>query len=238
MSALTKGMVTVAAIVAAAGAGLWAGQTGLVNLPLPAALAVAEAMQVTATEPVIYYRDPGGKPFYALTPKSTGDGQPYVAVHASEDVSFDEAKSKAASKPSERKVKFYRNPMGLPDTSPTPKKDAMGMDYIPVYEDEDSDDGSVKVSPGKIQRTGVETTTVSKRAITRTIKAPGVVQLDERRIVVVAPRFDGYVEKVGPATTGTHVHKGDVLARVFGQEVLNEAARLLIEQSSGSNSWR
>ena len=46
--------------------------------------------------------------------------------------------------------------MGLPDISPTPKKDSMGMDYIPVYEGEDSDDGSVKLSPGKIQRTGVE----------------------------------------------------------------------------------
>ena len=67
----------------------------------------------------------------------------------------------------------------------------------------------------------------------RTIKTPGVVQLDERRIVVVSPRFDGYVETVGPVTTGTHVKKGDVLAKVFGQEVLNEAARLLIEQNSG-----
>ena len=56
----------------------------------------------------------------------------------------------------ERKIKYYRNPMGLPDTSPTPKKDSMGMDYIPVYEGEDSDDGSVKLSPGKIQRTGVK----------------------------------------------------------------------------------
>ena len=51
----------------------------------------------------------------------------------------------------------------------------MGMDYIPVYEGEDSDDNSVKVSPGKIQRTGVETVTVGKHPITRTIKAPGVV---------------------------------------------------------------
>ena len=38
--------------------------------------------------------------------------------------------------PAERKVLYYRNPMGLPDTSPTPKKDSMGMDYIPVYADE------------------------------------------------------------------------------------------------------
>ena len=105
-----------------------------------------------ATGPVIYYRDPSGKPLYALTPKSTDDGQPYVAVHASEDVSFDKAKAKVEPKSSERKVKFYRNPMGLPDTSPTPKKDAMGMDYIPIFEDEGGDGSSVKVSPGKMQR--------------------------------------------------------------------------------------
>ena len=33
------------------------------------------------------------------------------------------------------KVKFYRNPMGAPDTSLVPKKDSMGMDYIPVCEE-------------------------------------------------------------------------------------------------------
>ena len=37
------------------------------------------------------------------------------------------AQEAAASKP--RSIKYYRNPMGLPDTSPTPKKDSMGMDY-------------------------------------------------------------------------------------------------------------
>ena len=36
----------------------------------------------------------------------------------------------------EHKVLYYRNPMGLADTSQTPKKDSMGMDYIPVYSDE------------------------------------------------------------------------------------------------------
>ena len=39
----------------------------------------------------------------------------------------------------QRKLLYYRNPMGLADTSPTPKKDPMGMDYIAVYEGEDSD---------------------------------------------------------------------------------------------------
>jgi len=64
------------------------------------------------------------------------------------------AAANVAAAPADRRIKYYRNPMGLPDTSPAPKKDSMGMDYIPVYDGEDSDDGSVKLSPGKIQRSG------------------------------------------------------------------------------------
>lgn len=36
-------------------------------------------------------------------------------------------------KGNERKILYYRNPMGLPDTSPVPKTDPMGMNYVPVY---------------------------------------------------------------------------------------------------------
>ena len=42
------------------------------------------------------------------------------------------------------------------------------MDYIAVYEGDDTDDGSVKLSPGKIQRTGVKSEPAAKRVI-RTI---------------------------------------------------------------------
>ena len=231
MTSIIKGMATVAAIAATAGAGVWAGQLGMVGIPWggkPAAMETASKSEPSG--PVIYYRDPDGRPFYASAPRKTDAGRAYVAVLASEDVSFD-TKSAAEAGSAERKIKYYRNPMGLPDTSQLPKKDSMGMDYIPVYEGEDTDDGSVKVSPGKLQRTGVETTLVGKHAITRTIRAPGVVQLDERRIMVVAPRFDGYVIKVGAPTTGTHLKQGDELATVFGQELLNQGARLVVEQS-------
>jgi membrane fusion protein, copper/silver efflux system len=235
MNTLTKGMAIVAAVTAAALAGLWAGQTGVVVLPVSLTAGHQTEPKPQPTGPVVYYRDAGGKPIYSLTPRSDEGGRPFAPVHASEDVSFDPkalAKTEDGGPSGERKIKYYRNPMGLPDTSPVPKKDSMGMDYIPVYEGEESDDGTIKVSPGKIQRTGVETVEVTRRPITRTIKAPGVVQLDERRVAVVAPRFDGYVEKVGPVTTGTHVRNGDILAEVFGQDVLNQAARLLVERAT------
>src|SRR5262245_38412069 len=66
------------------------------------------------------------------------------------------ARAEQAEPPrSERKILYYRNPIGAPDTSPVPKKDSMGMDYIPVYADEQGGPGTVKVSLDKIQRIGV-----------------------------------------------------------------------------------
>jgi|JRHI01.1.fsa_nt_gi Cu(I)/Ag(I) efflux system membrane fusion protein len=236
MSTLPKGMVTAAAVVAAAGAGLWAGQVGLVKLPIVGTTGMASMTSPAGTGPVVYYRDPDGKPLYSLTPKTTDSGRPYVEVHASEDIRFDTPKAVAratGADQGERKPIYYRNPMGLPDTSPVPKKDSMGMDYIPVYEGEQNDGNTITVSPGKIQRTGVKTEAIAKRAISRNIHAPGVVAIDERRITVVAPRFDGFIDKVGPVTSGTHVRKGEPLMTVFGQELLNQAARLLVEGYSG-----
>ena len=129
--------------------------------------------------------------------------------------------------PADRKIKYYRNPMGLPDTSPAPKKDSMGMDYIPVYEGEDSDDGSVKLSPGKIQRTGVKSEPAAPRTIRSMIHAPGTIQLDERRISVIAMRSESYIHKVENVTVGTHVVKGQPLMEVYSPAVSSAAAEYI-----------
>ena len=44
--------------------------------------------------------------------------------------------TKGVSVPEPKKILYYRNPMGAPDTSPVAKKDSMGMDYIAVYAEE------------------------------------------------------------------------------------------------------
>src|SRR5260370_29273159 len=143
---------------------------------LPAA-AKQNQVQSEATGPIIYYRDPDGLPNYSLDAKKASSGKEYQAVHASEDVSFEEnAVEVATSKGGERRIRFYRNPIGMPDTSPTPKKDSMGMDYIPVFEDEQEDSSSVKVRPGKLQKTGVRTEAAERRTLNTMVRAPGTVQ--------------------------------------------------------------
>ena len=57
-----------------------------------------------------------------------------IAYRNSNPVRLEHVATKPQNANGARKILFYRNPMGLPDTSPVPKKDAMGMDYIPVHE--------------------------------------------------------------------------------------------------------
>ena len=193
------------------------------------ALASPAAAQ-TGGDP-IYYQDPDGRPFYSLTPTKTPDGRDYRSVPAGADLSLEDepapAPAPAAAVAENRKVKFYRNPMGLADTSPTPKKDSMGMDYIPVYEGEDSDDGSVKLSPGKIQRTGVKSEPAAPRVIRTAIRAPGTIQLDERRISVISMRSESWVQKIADVTTGSRVSKGQSLMEIYSPSISSASAEYI-----------
>lgn len=118
-------------------------------------------------------------------------------------------------------AKLYRNPMGAPDTSPVPKKDSMGMDYIPVCEDEGGPENGnvVKVSLDRVQRLGVRSEVVEERALARTVRAFALVQYDERRQAVVAPKFGGWIEKLAVNATGDTVRRGQTLFETYSPEL-------------------
>jgi len=126
-----------------------------------------------------------------------------------------------------RKVLYYRNPMGLADTSPTPKKDSMGMDYIPVYEGEDEGNdkqagpNQIRIGTEKIQRLGVRTEAATLRALGKTVRAAGRVEPDERRVYSISPKFEGYVERLHVNVTGQPVAKGQPLFEVYSPELVS-----------------
>src|SRR5438874_10670923 len=100
-----------------------------------------ESTAAAAERKILYYRDPSGAANYSATPRQDAGGRDYLPVYEDEEVSFEPGAKKPASTASgPRKVLYYRNPMGLPDISPVPKKDSMGMDYIPVYKGEEQED--------------------------------------------------------------------------------------------------
>lgn len=230
--------LALAVVLAAGGAGYWAGQRGLAVgwrgwLGIEGSLAANEPV---GTGPVVYYQDPDRRPVYSAQPRQTEDGRPFTAVRASQDISFEEkpATGERTVQADPKRVLYYRNPMGLPDTSPVPKKDSMGMDYLPVYEGEGNEDGVIKLSPGRIQRSGVRSEPVRRQSIVQTIHVPGVVQLDERRVSVVTIRADAFVQEVAPITTGDRVTRGTRLARIYSPEISTAGAQFITELNAAA----
>lgn len=127
----------------------------------------------------------------------------------------------------ERKLLYYRNPMGLPDTSPTPKKDPMGMDYIAVYEGEDESSSEpasanqVRISTDKVQKLGVRTEAAQLRSLDKIVRAAGRVEPDERRVYAISPKFEGYVERLHVNVTGQPVGRGQPLFEVYSPELVS-----------------
>lgn len=219
------------ALIAGAAGGYW-----YAGLPAAVQASVAPSQSIPAAgRKVIYYRDPSGAPFWSATPKKDARGRDYLAVYDNEDVSFDpqSKKPEQTANGGERKILYYRNPMGLPDTSPVPKKDSMGMDYIPVYEGEDTDDGgTVKVSLGKVQRTGVRTEPAKVRVLAQPIRAVGTVAIDERRLHIVTMRSEGYIEDLFVNTTGQTVKAGEPLFRVYSADIQRAQIDMIVAMRS------
>jgi Cu(I)/Ag(I) efflux system membrane fusion protein len=237
-------LLAVSSLAIVGGGGYLAGVKGVgvheIEMLIGATAAEAETPTLMGTGAIIYYRHPDGLSQYAAQPKKTPDGRDFVAVRENEDISFTappktEDVAKSASSPSERKILYYRNPMGLADTSKVPKKDSMGMDYIPVFDGDQTDPSTVKVSLGKLQRTGVKTATAELASISRKIQVPGTVTLDERLISVISMRTDAFIDNVANVTTGERIGKGQNLFNFYSKEIATAGAEFAAGRDTRSN---
>ena len=219
MNRLAAGVGVVVLVALGLGAGYW---WGTKNVPAAADGSGATTAKATKAERKIsYYRHPMGLPDTSPVPKKASDGMDYVPVYADEQ---EEEKPTAAK----GKILYYRNPMGLPDTSPVPKKDPMGMDYSPVYEGDEPAGKVVKISVDKVQKLGVKTEVVAQRDLVRTVRAVGTLQADERRLFTVAPKFEGWIQKLYVNTTGAPVHRGQPLMDVYSPDLITAQQEYLI----------
>jgi Cu(I)/Ag(I) efflux system membrane fusion protein len=202
------------------GSGQWPTWHAIALAALSEKPAASEAAPADRT--VLYWKHPDGASDFSPAPKKTPDGRDYVPVYEDQEADFKGAKPKqsADAKKGKGKVLYYRNPMGLPDTSPVPKKDWMGMDYIPVYEGEEESGSAIKVSLDKVQRSGVRTEAAEMRRIVRPVRAPAVSKPDERTLWSVTLRADAFVEELYVNETGKHVKAGERLFRFYSPQVV------------------
>jgi Cu(I)/Ag(I) efflux system membrane fusion protein len=119
---------------------------------------------------------------------------------------------------------YYRNPMNPEVTSPLPAKDSMGMDYVPVYADNErgsSPAGTVTIDPVTVQTIGVRTATVERRTMSRAIQTVGRIDYDEKRLYELHPKTEGWVEELFIDTTGELVKENTILLSLYSPQLVS-----------------
>lgn len=115
-----------------------------------------------------------------------------------------------------KRILYWHDPMVPGQKFDKPGKSPfMDMPLVPVYADDSSDDGKVAISPRMQQSLGVRTAEVTKIALSSSIKAVGSVAWNERDVVMVQARGNGFVEKLYVRAPLDVVRKGQPLAELY-----------------------
>jgi Cu(I)/Ag(I) efflux system membrane fusion protein len=132
----------------------------------------------------------------------------------------------------EKKPLYWVAPMDSNYRRDKPGKSPMGMDLIPVYEDESSTDdfgpGAVRVAPHVVNNLGVRTAPVELENMHTEISTVGYVQYDEDKLIHIHPRVDGWIEKLYVKAEGDPVEKGQPLYSLYSPQLVNAQEELLI----------
>ena len=140
----------------------------------------------------------------------------------------------------EKKPLYWVAPMDSNYRRDKAGKSPMGMDLIPVYEDESSTDdfgpGAVRVAPHVVNNLGVRTAPVELENMHTEISTVGYVQYDEDKLIHIHPRVDGWIEKLYVKAEGDPVEKGQPLYSLYSPQLVNAQEELLIALKRNNGS--
>jgi len=136
-------------------------------------------------------------------------------------------KRPGASAGGQRKAAYWTAPMDPNYISDMPGKSPMGMDLVPVYEDEVSET-IVWIDPATIQNIGVTTSEVEKRDLTVSLRTNGIVTIAEDNEYRVNPKISGWIEKLYVNRTGDLVEKGDPLLEIYSPQLVAAQEEFLL----------
>jgi len=127
-----------------------------------------------------------------------------------------------------RKIKYWQAPMNPSYISDQPGKSPMGMDLVPVYEDEVGEPGKIKISPATTQNIGIKTEKVRRKTLTREIRTVGNLTYDERKIHHIHTKYGGWIEKLYVDFTGKEVKENSLLLDIYSPELVSTQEELLL----------
>ncbi len=137
-------------------------------------------------------------------------------------------KSSGSTKSSgERIILYWRAPMDPNEIYDEPGKSKMGMDLVPVYEDEADGSGIVTIDPQVQQNMNVKTEVVVSKSLSTEVITNGVLETDETSEYIATTRVNGWIEKLYINFTGQKVRKGDKLMDIYSPELVAAQQELI-----------
>ncbi len=133
----------------------------------------------------------------------------------------------AASSGGERKILYWRAPMDPNEIYDEPGQSKMGMDLVPVYEDEGGASGVVTVDGSLRQTMNVKTATVEEKNLSSKIVTNGVLTTAETKEYMVTTKVNGWVEDLFVNYTGQEVKRGEKLVEIYSPELVSAQQELL-----------
>ncbi|MGF1705125.1 efflux RND transporter periplasmic adaptor subunit [Enterovibrio baiacu] len=136
-----------------------------------------------------------------------------------------------ASASGEKEPLYWVAPMDPNYQRDKPGLSPMGMDLVPVYEDDlagkNDQAGTVKINPSVENNLGVKTEGVSLAKLAPRIETVGYIAFDESKLWQTNVRIAGWVEKLYINAVGEKVTKGDVLFTLYSPELVKAQEELL-----------
>jgi len=131
---------------------------------------------------------------------------------------------------SKKEPLYWVAPMDANYRRDKPGKSPMGMDLVPVYEEDAGQDspGTVKISSAVENNISVRTDEVKEGYISHEIDTVGYVQFDEDKLIHIHPRVEGWIEKLHVKAAGNPVNKGQPLYELYSPQLVNAQEELLL----------
>lgn len=142
--------------------------------------------------------------------------------------SFQTPGAQASQKKSTRKIKYWKAPMDPTYIRNSPGKSPMGMDLVPVYEDEAQSGSTISIDPVTIQDMGIRTVLVKKRDLSHVIHTVGLVRYEEPLQYSINTKISGWVEKLYANQKGQKIKKGEPLLKIYSPELVSTQQEFLL----------
>ncbi|MGD8228402.1 MAG: efflux RND transporter periplasmic adaptor subunit [Desulfobacteraceae bacterium] len=139
-----------------------------------------------------------------------------------------------------KKIKYWAAPMDPTYIRNEPGKSPMGMDLVPVYEEEGEEKqpaSVIRIDPVTIQNMGVRMARVKRKQLVKTIRTYGDITYDETRVKVVSAWVGGRIDKLYVDFTGINVKKGDPLAEIYSPELVTTQQELILALETRGRIW-